>query len=71
MTENNNINIESRVDEIKRLILNNSINNSTVLHIDGLLDSFIVLYDECCNGTLRGEKTIREFLEYGKLFYFI
>jgi len=71
MAENNNINIESRSDEIKRLILNSSINDPTVLSIDGLLDAFIVLYDECCNVTLRGEKKIGEFLEYGKKFCFV
>ncbi len=62
------MNIESLSDEIKRLILNSSTNDPTVLSIDGLLDAFIVLYDECSNGTLRGEKTIAEFLEYGKNF---
>ncbi len=65
------MNIESLSDEIKRLILNSSTNDPTVLSIDGLLDAFIVLYDECSNGTLKGEKTIAEFLEYGKKFYFI
>ncbi len=68
MGENNNMNIESRSDEIKRLILNSSINDPTILNIDGLLDAFIVLYDECSNATLRGEKTVAEFLEYGKNF---
>jgi len=71
MAENNNINLESRFDEIKRLILNSSINDPTVLSIDGLLDAFVILYDECCNSTLRGEKAIGEFLEYGKEFYFV
>jgi hypothetical protein len=65
MAENHNINIESRSDEIKRLLLNNSSNDPSVLTIDGLLDAFIVLYDECCNTTLRGEKTIGQFIEYG------
>jgi serine/threonine-protein kinase MRCK len=70
MVDNNNINIESRFEEIKRLILNYSTNDSTVLSIDGLLDALLVLYDECCNATLKREKTIIEFLEYGNnLFY--
>lgn len=73
MTENNNNNnnIDSRFDELKRLILNTSTNDLNVLHIDGLLDSFLAIYDECCNVTLRGEKTIEEFLEYSKIFYLI
>jgi len=70
MVDNNNINIESRFEEVKRLILNYSINDSTVLSIDGLLDALLVLYDECCNATFKREKTIIEFLEYGNsLFY--
>jgi len=69
MVDNNNINIESRFEEVKRLILNYSINDSTVLSIDGLLDALLVLYDECCNATLKREKTIIEFLEYGNSFF--
>lgn len=71
MADNYNTNIESRFEEIKRLILNYSINDSTVLSIDGLLDALLVLYDECGNPLLRREKTIIEFVEYGNntLFY--
>jgi len=63
-----NSTIESRFDELKQLISNSTNNDPNVLSIDGLLDAFIVIYDECSNAKLRGEKTIKEFLEYGSFF---
>lgn len=66
MTEIHRNSLESRCDEIKRLVINHCTSDSTVLGIDGLLDGLLVLYDECCNATLKKEKTIVEFLEYGK-----
>ncbi|CAF1667799.1 unnamed protein product, partial [Adineta ricciae] len=64
MTEIHRNSLESRCDEIKRLVINHCTSDSTVLGIDGLLDALLVLYDECCNVTLKKEKTIVEFLEY-------
>ncbi len=69
MAENININIESRSDEIKKLILNYSVSDPAVLNIDGLLDALIVLYDECSNPTMKGEKTIKEFVEYSNILF--
>ena len=40
------------------------------LSIDTLLDSLVALYDDCCNSTLRREKIISNFIDYGKLCYF-
>lgn len=34
--------------------------------IETLLDVLIVLYDECCNSSLRREKTVSDFIEFGK-----
>jgi serine/threonine-protein kinase MRCK len=34
--------------------------------LETLLDTLICLYDECCNSTLRKEKAIAEFVEFGK-----
>ena len=34
--------------------------------VETLLDVLVVLYDECCNSTLRREKTVSDFVEYGK-----
>lgn len=37
--------------------------------VETLIDVLICLYDECCNSTLRKEKNIAEFVDYG-LFLF-
>lgn len=34
--------------------------------IETLLDTLILLYEECCNSTLRREKTVSEFVEFVK-----
>ena len=65
MLDNLNEDIESRLSELERLLFNSSIKDQNVLGVEALLDAFIVLYDECCNSTLRREKTIAEFIEYG------
>ena len=36
-----------------------------------LLDVLMVLYNECCNSSLRKEKTVSEFIELGKTPFFI
>lgn len=33
--------------------------------VESLIDIMLVLYDECCNSSLRKEKTVSDFLEYG------
>ncbi len=40
-----------------------------LLDVEIVLNAFIVLYDECCNSTLRREKTIAEFIEYGQYIF--
>lgn len=35
------------------------------LSLETLIDVLICLHDECCNSTLRKEKNIAEFVEYG------
>lgn len=60
-----NDDVESRLNELERLLFHSSIKDQTVLGVEALLDAFIVLYDECCNSTLRREKTIAEFIEHG------
>lgn len=66
MLENNNDDVESRLGELERILFNSSIKDQTVLGVEALLDAFVVLYDECCNSTLRREKTIAEFIEHGE-----
>lgn len=35
--------------------------------IETLIDILLVLYDECCNSSLRREKTVSDFIEFGEL----
>ena len=60
------MNIESRFDQIKRTILNSTVEGQSILNIDSLLDAFIILYDECSTSTLTSEKPVKEFLQYGE-----
>ncbi|GFT38862.1 hypothetical protein NPIL_243801, partial [Nephila pilipes] len=34
------------------------------ISVETLVDTLIVLYDECCNSSLRREKTVTSFIEY-------
>lgn len=34
--------------------------------IETLLDILLVLYDECCNSSLRRENAVSDFIEFGK-----
>lgn len=34
--------------------------------VETLLDVLLLLYDECCNSTLRRDKNVSEFIEQGK-----
>lgn len=36
------------------------------MSVEALLDCLIVLYDECCNSSLRREKTVSDFIELVK-----
>lgn len=36
------------------------------MSVEALLDCLLVLYDECCNSSLRREKTVTEFIELVK-----
>lgn len=33
--------------------------------IETLIDVLLILYDECCNSSLRREKTVSDFIEFG------
>lgn len=41
-------------------------NPGKTLSVEALLDALIVLYDECCNSSLRREKTVNDFIELVK-----
>ncbi|PZC71332.1 hypothetical protein B5X24_HaOG213597 [Helicoverpa armigera] len=36
------------------------------LSVETLVDMLLVLYDECCNSSLRREKAVADFISYGK-----
>ena len=42
----------------------------TTLSIETFMDVFLVLYDECSSSTLRREKNISEFVEFGMFIIF-
>ena len=37
--------------------------------IEALLDSLVVLYDECCSSSFKREKTVTEFVDGGTYAY--
>lgn len=41
-------------------------NPGKTLSVEALLDALLVLYDECCNSSLRREKTVNDFIELVK-----
>lgn len=44
--------------------------NKKAISVETLVDAFVVLFDECCNSSLRREKTVSNFIEYGKLIFY-
>lgn len=44
-------------------------NRGLVFSVETLLDVLVVLFDECCSSNLRREKTVTDFVEFGKLFW--
>ena len=58
---------EERLAQLARLYVSGVQNsNGQALSIESLLDVLVVLYDECCNTTLRREKNISEFVDFAK-----
>lgn len=49
----------------------NNMNHGKMISIESLLDALLVLYDECCNSSLRREKTVSDFIELGKKYFLI
>jgi len=61
-----------RLRYLEELFVNGvSQSDGRALSIETLLDILIVTYDECCNSTLRREKSISEFVEFGKFSFMI
>jgi len=56
-----------RLRYLEELFLNGvAQSHGQAFSIETLLDILIVLYDECCSSTLRREKSVSEFVKFGK-----
>ena len=56
---------EVRIKKLEKLYLEGVNTGGSVLSIESLMDTFVVLYDECAASTLRREKSVSDFLERG------
>ena len=57
--------VEERLKELNRLFSKQDIQRNG-LSLEGLMDTLLVLYDECNSPVLRREKNVSEFLEIGE-----
>jgi serine/threonine-protein kinase MRCK len=66
-------NPERRLKDLESIFLNGPVlalptfDGPSTFSIETLLDILLILYDECCNSSLRREKTVTDFLSFGKL----
>jgi serine/threonine-protein kinase MRCK len=59
---------ERRLRQLEALFLGGPIQGQgQSFSVETLLDVLLVLYDECCNSSLRREKTVSDFIEFGKI----
>jgi len=57
---------KERLHQLEELYMNGGASSSDqTFSVETLLDILIVLYDECCSSTLRREKSVSEFVEFG------
>lgn len=62
------IGIGGRLRQLEGLFIGGPGQGGRVGHtisIETLIDVLLVLYDECCNSSLRREKTVSDFIEFG------
>ncbi|XP_046400063.1 serine/threonine-protein kinase MRCK alpha isoform X1 [Ischnura elegans] len=60
-------NAEERLRNLESLFLGGPVlGRGLCLSLETLLDVLLVLYDECCNSSLRREKTVSDFIEFVK-----
>lgn len=58
---------ERRLRQLEALFLGGPVQGrGQSFSIETLIDVLLVLYDECCNSSLRREKTVSDFIEFGK-----
>lgn len=57
---------EARLQQLERLFLGGPLSTGGQCYsMETLLDVLIVLHDECINSSMRREKTVSDFIEYG------
>lgn len=61
----NNITGRQRIRQLEAMFLDRRAGRHS-LSVETLLDILLLLYDECCNSSLRREKAISDFIEYVK-----
>lgn len=58
---------KERLQKLEHLYLNGvQQSDNQAFSLETLLDILVVLYDECCSSTLRREKSVSEFVEFGR-----
>lgn len=57
-----------RLKQIETLFLSRRAGGGRVvgLSVETLVDVLLVLYDECCSSSLRREKAVADFIQYGE-----
>lgn len=60
--------VRDRLKQLDQLFNCGSSENGSY-SLETFLDVLLLLYDECCNSTLRRDKNISEFIEYGKISF--
>ncbi|XP_017770239.1 PREDICTED: serine/threonine-protein kinase Genghis Khan isoform X2 [Nicrophorus vespilloides] len=56
---------ERRLRQLESLFLSGPVQTQTI-SIETLIDVLLILFDECCNSSLRREKTVSAFIEFVK-----
>lgn len=60
---------EDRLKQLEKLfLLGPEASEGQSYSMETLLDLLLFLYDECTNSSLRREKTVSDFIEFGKSF---
>lgn len=63
--------VATRLRQLEALFVGGPVQGGRMGHtfsIETLIDILLVLYDECCNSSLRREKTVSDFIEFGKTY---
>ncbi|KAG8039268.1 hypothetical protein G9C98_003575 [Cotesia typhae] len=61
--------VAGRLRQLESLFISGPVQGGKIGHtfsIETLIDVLLILYDECCNSSLRREKTVSDFIEFVK-----